>query len=146
LDGLQQRFSVAPSLPATSDSKKNSIREIRNAFEHIEDCALGQVKGKPYPEALPVFEQGNFVGRGILRYGSHSLDLRTEVPRMLVEARQYVYDVAVDVVRSSRKIALPVEFLVRKRLRRTMDLHQLATARRSGARGPMPISLHHSST
>lgn len=110
LDGIRQHFSVGPSLPAILDSKKDSIRQIRNAFEHIEDRALGQVHGRPHPDALTVFEQHDFVAQGKLTYGSHSLDLRVEVPQMLVEARQYIYDVAVDVAGPTREMARLVEF------------------------------------
>lgn len=110
LDVLQRRFSVTLSLPATIDSKKTSIRHIRNAFEHIEDRALGQVREKPHPDALTVFDQRDFLRQGRLTYGVHSLDLHTEVPQMLVEARQYIYDVAVSVAGPARDLAPPVEF------------------------------------
>lgn len=90
LDRLQQHFSITPSLPTTIGSKKDSIRQIRNAFEHIEDRALGRVNRRPHPDALTVFEQRDFVGQGKLTYGSHSLDLHTEVPQIRIEARQYI--------------------------------------------------------
>ena len=110
LDGLRERFSLSPSLPTTIDSKRDSIREIRNAFEHIEDRALGQVRGKPHPDALTVFDQRNFISQGKLTYGEHSLDLHTEVPRMLVEARRYIYDAAVKVAGPARDWPMPLEF------------------------------------
>jgi len=71
---------------------------------------LGQVRGKPHPDALTVFDQRDFLGQGKLIYGVHSLDLRTEVPQMLVGARQYIYDVAVSVAGPARAMAPPVEF------------------------------------
>lgn len=110
LDGLPQQFSVTQPLPALINLKKGSIRQIRNAFEHIEDRALGQVRGKPHLDALTVFEQRDFVGQGKLTYGPHSLDLRAEVPQMLMEARQYIYGVAVEVAGPLRKLAPTIEF------------------------------------
>ena len=97
LGGIRQRFSVGRSLPSSVESKKAAVREIRNAFEHIEDRALGQVRGEPHEEALTVFQQSDLVEHGRLTYGKHALDLREEVPRLLLDARQFVYDVAVEV-------------------------------------------------
>jgi hypothetical protein len=110
LDGVQKHFSVAVPLPAAIETRKESIREIRNAFEHIEDRALGNVRGKPHPDALSVFEQDDFFQHGKLTYGSHSIDLRVEVPQLLLHGRQFIYDVAVEVAGDARAIRPPLNF------------------------------------
>jgi hypothetical protein len=110
LDSLQQHFAITSPLPRSIDSKKNSVRQIRNAFEHIEDRALGQVHGKPHPDALTVFQQRDFITHGKVTYASHSLDLRTELPQMLVDARNYIYSVAIEVASPARAMAPGLEF------------------------------------
>lgn len=110
LDGVQKHFSVTLPLPAAIQTRKESIREIRNAFEHIEDRAFGQVRGKPHPDALSVFEQDDFFQHGKLTYGPHSIDLRVEVPQLLLHGRQFIYDVAVEVAGDAREIKPPLNF------------------------------------
>lgn len=112
LDTLSQSFPETPPIPTTIYAKKESVQEIRNAFEHIEDRALGQVRRKPHQDALSVFDQGNFLSQGKLTYGAHSLDLYTEVPQILIAARQYIYDVAVSVGGPARYLNSPIEFSV----------------------------------
>jgi hypothetical protein len=45
----------APTVPTSISSSQESLTAIRNAYEHIEDRALGQVNKKPHPEALTIF-------------------------------------------------------------------------------------------
>jgi hypothetical protein len=110
LDGLATRFGVTVPLPPLIESKKAGIREMRNAFEHIEDRALGQVRGHPHPDALSVFEQRAFLSQGKLTYAAHSLDLRSELPQIMLTARQYVFEVASSVAGEARDMAVTVEF------------------------------------
>jgi hypothetical protein len=110
LDGLQQHFAITSPLPGSIDSRKAGVRQIRNAFEHIEDRALGQVNGRPHQDALTIFQQRDFVAQGKLTYASHSLDLKTELPQMLVDARNYIYSVAIEVAGPARSMAPALEF------------------------------------
>ena len=73
-----------------------ALTEIRNAFEHIEDRAMGQVRNKPHQDAISIFHQPDFFKAGVLRYANHSLDLGKEVLPALVAGRQYVFEVAVE--------------------------------------------------
>jgi hypothetical protein len=97
LQKIPTTFSVDVQLPATITSKAFALREIRNAFEHIEDRALGKVRGKLDADALSIFDQGDLFTRGVLTYASHSLGLRSEVLPMLVHARRAAFETAVQV-------------------------------------------------
>jgi len=110
LDGLPRHFSITLSLPPVIEAKKRAIREIRNAFEHIEDRALGQVHRKPHPDALTVFDQREFITQGVLRYGTHALDMRTELPQILLLARTFIYNVAVSVAGPARQVDAEMRF------------------------------------
>ncbi len=110
LDGLGENFSVTIPLPATLNSKKRDIRELRNAFEHIEDRALGQVRRQPNPDADSIFDQRAFLQEGKLTYTNHSLDIRKDVIHMLIDARQYIWDVAVHFAGDSKELNSTVQF------------------------------------
>lgn len=110
LKDIPGRFS-APS-PSVSLSPKISqaLREIRNAFEHIEDRALGNVREKPHADALSIFDQRDFIANGVLRYATHSLDIRTDVLPLLLSARQAILDAAVAASGAAKTINVPLSF------------------------------------
>jgi hypothetical protein len=97
LQKIPTEFSVDLQLPATITGKALALREIRNAFEHIEDRALGKVRGKTNDDALSIFDQRDLITRGVLTYASHSLALRSEILPMLVDARRAAFETAVQV-------------------------------------------------
>jgi hypothetical protein len=110
LRSIPSQFSVPMTLPETVTTFFPALREIRNAFEHIEDRALGNVHGKPHADALSVFDQRDLISSGVLRYASHSLDLRSEVLPMLVDSRRVVLEVAAATAGAARTLNVPVSF------------------------------------
>jgi hypothetical protein len=110
LVGLGKSFSIPVPLPTTLDSKKDIVRERRNAFEHIDDRALGQVRGRPHPDALTVFDQRAFFLEGRLTYAAHSLSLHEDFTHMLRAARQYIWDIAVHFAGDARELDSSIQF------------------------------------
>ena len=47
VDGLGTRLQFPTEVPSAVVAHREAVRELRNACEHIEDRALGQVHGKP---------------------------------------------------------------------------------------------------
>ncbi|MGX5653673.1 hypothetical protein ACWKWC_02755 [Geodermatophilus nigrescens] len=90
----EQLIGAAVPLPPTIVAKKSAVTEIRNAYEHIEDRALGQVRQKLDPQALTIFDHRQLVENDVIEYAGHRLDIATEVPVLLDEARQFFKDVA----------------------------------------------------
>ena len=90
------QFSSSVALPSSVVALSPALTEIRNAFEHIEDRAMGKVRKKPRQEAISVFHQPDFFKAGVLHYSNHSLSLVTEVLPALVDGRQFIFDVAVE--------------------------------------------------
>jgi hypothetical protein len=82
------------TVPASVSSSREALTAIRNAYEHIEDRALGQVKKKPHPDALTIFDQSELLTHDRIKYGSHSLDLAHEVSALLADAREFLKEAA----------------------------------------------------
>ena len=82
------------ALPPLAIAKKDAVHEIRNAYEHIEDRALGQVWNRPNPDALTIFNHLRLVQDNVIEYASHTIDLVTEVPALLDELRNFLKDAA----------------------------------------------------
>jgi hypothetical protein len=110
LRSVPLHFAVALTLPGSVSALLPALCEIRNAFEHIEDRALGNVRGKPHADALSIFDQRDLISRGVLRYGPHSLDLHAEVLPMLVEARRLVINAAIKTAGAARTLNYPISF------------------------------------
>jgi hypothetical protein len=110
LRGVQAQFSVPVSLPVGVLDLLPVLHDFRNAFEHIEDRALGNVYGKPHADALSIFDQRDLISGGVLRYGSHSLDLRTQVVPMLVESRRAVIEMAAATAGTVRGVVPPINY------------------------------------
>ena len=110
VDGLGKHLLVPLPLPGEIEGRKIAVRELRNACEHIEDRALGQVRGQPHPDAQSIFEQDALLKETVFTYGQHSLSLRTDVPAMVFAAREYVWQAAVHFAGESRVLKPPVTF------------------------------------
>ena len=87
-------IGVTSTVPPEITTKCESVRKIRNAYEHIEDRALGNERNKPHPDALTIFNHDRVVIDGVVEYGADQLDLAIDVPQLIQLARQYLKDVA----------------------------------------------------
>ncbi|AWO86006.1 hypothetical protein DLJ61_23015 [Gordonia terrae] len=75
----------------------DAVTKIRNAYEHIEDRALGNERHGPHPDALTIFKHDQVVGDGVIEYGAYRLDLITEVPQIIRATRQFLKGVAAEI-------------------------------------------------
>ncbi len=81
------------NLPESITRLSASVTAIRNAYEHIEDRALGTVFGKPDPVALTIFDHGTLLREDTIVYCTNRLtldDLRT----LIADTRQLLKDAA----------------------------------------------------
>lgn len=80
------------AVPAEVTSSWDALNALRNAYEHIEDRALGQVQKKPHPDALTIFDQARLLTDSVLVYGHHELNMITEIPGILAAVRRFLKD------------------------------------------------------
>jgi hypothetical protein len=73
-------------VPPDITTRCDAVREIRSAYEHIEDRALGKVRGKPHLDALTTFDHLRVVKDGVIGYGAYHLDLATDIPQTIAAA------------------------------------------------------------
>ena len=92
----QAQSTIATSLPVPQDvtAVEQPVVAIRNAFEHIDERAVGKARHENSIDAVSAFDQTDFFNSGILRYANHSLDLKSEVVPALIAGRQYIIEVA----------------------------------------------------
>jgi hypothetical protein len=77
---------VPPSLTALAPG----LTKIRNAYEHIEDRAQGNVNRRPDPQqALTIFDWTTLFNENAVTYAGERLDLAV-VPGLLLDTRTFL--------------------------------------------------------
>ena len=101
LNDAPNKLRVKTDVPVELNNVQTGLVSIRDAFEHINERAMGRARREGTVDALSIFDQGDLVTQGLLTYAGHSLNLRTEVLPLLMAARKFVYDVVAE--RGTRK-------------------------------------------
>ena len=93
-DQLGNHFSLSTPFPTSVKDKLVAIKNMRDAYEHIDNRAFGLAgqKSKPHPDALSVFNFERLFQEGIATYGSYELDIYNEAIQLLIDTRQYLKD------------------------------------------------------
>ena len=80
-------------LPDSVAETLETVRELRNAFEHIDERAEGIVGGGKYDaDALTIFNQPDFIQSSVLRYKDHELNFEAQVIASLIDCRDLIMD------------------------------------------------------
>ncbi|MDB9512144.1 hypothetical protein PN499_13205 [Kamptonema animale CS-326] len=87
---LHRDYSITTCFPESVNNKLHALRQMRNAYEHIEDRALGLVRGVPHIDALSIFNYERLFKEGIATYGQYELDIHNEAIQLLIDTRQYL--------------------------------------------------------
>ena len=88
-------YSLGLEIPDSLQKIVPVIREMRNAFEHIDERAQGKINasGKMDAEALSIFVQPDFVGSYILHYRGRDLNFHDDILFVLTTCRELVMEV-----------------------------------------------------
>jgi hypothetical protein len=94
--GAADRVGTTGAVPVRIVDAAEAVKAIRNAYEHVDERALGQVLGRPHAYALTIFDHQDLIQNDRIVYGAHQLDLRSQVPLLLREAREFIKTAASD--------------------------------------------------
>ena len=72
LEDAQTKFKHSP-VPAEVDSLLEDTVAIRDAFEHIDERAMGHARWEGKADAMSIFNQADLVAAGVLRYDISSI-------------------------------------------------------------------------
>ena len=87
-------ISAPVAVPAEVNAIKHAVVAIRDAFEHIDERAVGKARRENASDAKSVFDQSDFFTAGVLRYAGHSLDIRGEALPALIAGRRFIVEAA----------------------------------------------------
>lgn len=88
--GLPGRYRLTLSMPALVPQKRQLIADLRDHYAHIDERALGKVRGKPNPRAEDAWEFVALLVDRKLTDGHGSLGIDDEATELCVEARGYL--------------------------------------------------------
>ena len=91
--GLIRKYCPELHLPESIQSTRETVKEMRDAFEHIDERAAGIIgPGKEHPSALTIFNQPDFIPSSVIRYKSHELDFENQVLAGLIGCRNLIME------------------------------------------------------
>lgn len=83
-------------IPKAVVEARETVKDIRDAYEHIDERAAGNVWRKPHPDALTIFDWQRLLTDDVITYGSHELGLSGQIPELIAAMRQFFKDAAAD--------------------------------------------------
>ena len=95
LSGINGVYGLNLEIPDHLDNLKPVVRDMRHAFEHIDERAQGRVnsRGTMDAAALTIFDQPDFIDSSILLYKGARLDFYNDVLNALLTSRGLVMKV-----------------------------------------------------
>ena len=94
IDQARDTISAPVAVPQEISVIKDAVLAIRDAFEHIDERAIGKARRENSAGAMSVFDQSDFFTTGVLRYAGYSLNIRGEVIPALIAGRQFIIEAA----------------------------------------------------
>ena len=88
-------FPLSLEIPDSLRKMEPIIKDMRDAFEHIDERAQGKInqRGKMDAEALTIFDQPDFIGSSVLHYRGEQLHFYEDVLGALLSCRGLVLKV-----------------------------------------------------
>lgn len=83
-------------IPQVVVDAAEAVKDIRDAYEHIDERAAGNAWRKPHPDALTIFDWQRLLTDDVIVYGSHELALVEQVPALIAAMRQFFKSAAAD--------------------------------------------------
>ena len=90
---LEEKFSLGLQIPQEIESSRDTLRQLRNALEHIDDRAMGEAKDGTADSAMSIFLQPHFVDNGVLTYAGQGIVFTTGMPVALGHCREVLISV-----------------------------------------------------
>lgn len=100
---ISKHFESTISVPSAVITKLPAIKALRDAYEHIEDRAMGRVRGQPDPTALTVFDYERLFHERVIAYAEHTLSLGDESTQLFLETREYLKSIATELTEKSQQ-------------------------------------------
>lgn len=92
INDAPNKLCVKTPVPNELTNIQDALTGIRNAFEHIDERAMGQARREGQTDAMSIFDQQDLATKGVVTYAGYTLNLHTEILPTLLSARKFIYD------------------------------------------------------
>jgi hypothetical protein len=100
---LYGRFGVRASLPAIVATHRPLIASLRDHHAHIDERAVGRIRGRPHPDAEKAFEAAMLIRDRVLTDGTDALSIDADMTELLIATRTHLVRVWEELVERARK-------------------------------------------
>lgn len=107
VNAVPQNLKTEREPPSSVIAARTGLKEIRDAYEHIDERAFGRKRQKVDPHARTIFDYRELLEENRITYGPYSLELEREVPDLLLAAREYLKRTTGDVTETKTKRGTP---------------------------------------
>lgn len=83
-------------IPQVVADAAEAVKDVRDAYEHIDERAAGNAWRKPHPDALTIFDWQRLLTEDVIVYGNRELELAVQVPALIAAMRQFFKSAAAD--------------------------------------------------
>ena len=105
----RETISTPAAVPREISVIEDAVLATRDAFEHIDERAVGKACREDPVDAMSVLDQSDFFTSGVLRYAGHSLDIRDDVIPALIAGRRFIVETATQ-AGLTKTITEPIEW------------------------------------
>jgi len=98
---IPKNLRTGREVPSSLIQARHTVKEIRDAYEHIDERAFGRKRQRGDTRALTIFDYEKLFEENRITYGQHSLGLDSQVPNLLMAAREYLKKATGDVTAPS---------------------------------------------
>ena len=102
-------ISTQAAVPQEVTAIEDVVLAMRDAFEHVDERAVGKARREDPVGARSIFDQSDFFTSGVLRYAGRSLDIRAEVVPALIAGRRFILEAAMQ-AGLIKTVMAPLEF------------------------------------
>lgn len=92
----QRQIGRSVAISQVITDAASAVKDIRDAYEHIDERAAGNVWRKPHPDALTIFDWRHLLTDNLIVYGNHKLELSEQLPTLIAVMRQFFKSAAAD--------------------------------------------------
>ena len=103
------KLGVGTPVPDGLTNIQGALTAIRDAFEHINERAMGKARSESQAEALSIFDQRDLATKGVVTYAGYTLNLQTEILPTLLTARKFICD-AITEAGSAKTMNIPLVY------------------------------------
>lgn len=103
INSAPARLGVDVPIPSSISEALPAVTAIRNAYEHIEDRAMGTRLGVPHPTAAAVFDYSRLLDEDVIAHGGDTFNVARQADTVIAACRATLKSMVMNADRSGHR-------------------------------------------